>query len=399
MQTTAGQISYVTVATRDFLPAVCVLATSLRRHDPDAGLSCYLVGDGLSAQESAALPFHVRRTDTLPIADARRFFFEHTTKELCCALKPHIMADALRRGETAAVVYLDADINVYAPIAAVFAAYLAVGGSVALTPHLLTTKLPSHVLIIMRAGIYNGGVIAVRNDGDGMAFLEWWQQCVATSCVRDPCGGVSADQRWLDLAVALFPFVRVIRDPGLNVGYWNLHERLLSAPGGEVMVNGKHVLRIYHFSNVTRTGLTEFAAGTIGPGDREVAATLAREYHAAIVAFSAVCPGAAGDPWSHFTDGTPIRAEHREVVRRRRVAVNDPFQERHQVEGATPGDAVEVFGLRATFWVESGPGLLADARAGNRRLRRHPGGMAAALCRMGARAARVIGTLLRADKT
>lgn len=34
------------------------------------------------------------------------------------------------------------------------------------------------------------------------------------------------EQRWLDLVPAYFDDVSVIRDPGANIGHWNLPERL-----------------------------------------------------------------------------------------------------------------------------------------------------------------------------
>jgi glycosyltransferase involved in cell wall biosynthesis len=54
------------------------------------------------------------------------------------------------------------------------------------------------------------------------------------------------DQRWLDYLPALFPHT-VVRDPGCNVAYWNLHERPLSRSDEGVRAGGAP-LRFFHFS-------------------------------------------------------------------------------------------------------------------------------------------------------
>lgn len=234
--------------------------------------------------------------------------------------------------------------------------------SVVLCPHLLERGLPPHVLTIMRAGIYNGGIVTVRNDDEGAEFLAWWGRCIAACCTRDPWGGVSADQRWLDLAVSVFPGVGILRDPGINVGWWNCHERRLALTGDRIMVNDAHLLRLYHFSNVTRDGLSKFAAGTGGAAADAVTGGLARQYHDAIVAAAAFCPGPREPAWTRFDDGTPILPEHREAVRCGAVSVMDPFGAAASVRLATPADISAAFAHRATFWVEHGPELLADAR-------------------------------------
>ena len=60
--------------------------------------------------------------------------------------------------------------------------------------------------------------------------------------------GYFVDQRWFDLVPSIFDRTSVLRDPGANVAYWNLHERTLSrSPDGSWLVNGTP-LRFFHFS-------------------------------------------------------------------------------------------------------------------------------------------------------
>ena len=43
--------------------------------------------------------------------------------------------------------------------------------------------------------------------------------------------------------------MKILRDPGLNVAFWNLHERVISSHDGVWLVNEKAPLRFFHFSS------------------------------------------------------------------------------------------------------------------------------------------------------
>ena len=57
------------------------------------------------------------------------------------------------------------------------------------------------------------------------------------------------DQLWVNLAPVFFDRVKVSRDPGLNVAYWNLHERNVSRKNDAFFINDKFPLAFYHFSS------------------------------------------------------------------------------------------------------------------------------------------------------
>jgi glycosyltransferase involved in cell wall biosynthesis len=54
------------------------------------------------------------------------------------------------------------------------------------------------------------------------------------------------DQRWIDLVPSLFEH-HILKDPGYNVAYWNLHERDVAWTGDGFVVNGRP-LTFFHFS-------------------------------------------------------------------------------------------------------------------------------------------------------
>jgi hypothetical protein len=55
------------------------------------------------------------------------------------------------------------------------------------------------------------------------------------------------DQRWLDFAPSFVTDLHLIRDPGINLAYWNLPDINSSIDGGHFLVNGVPC-RLFHFS-------------------------------------------------------------------------------------------------------------------------------------------------------
>lgn len=165
--------------------------------------------------------------------------------ELATALKPHLLARLLDRGADA-VVFLDPDTDVYAPLCDVGRA--AAEHGVALSPHVLSPVpadgcSPSQ-LEIERTGVFNSGLLAVGRGA--RPFLDWWAVHLARNCLVDEPRGLFVDQRILDWVPACFPHV-ILRDPSLNVAFWNLHERPLTMSGAGYEVNSGP-LRHFHFS-------------------------------------------------------------------------------------------------------------------------------------------------------
>jgi hypothetical protein len=79
--------------------------------------------------------------------------------------------------------------------------------------------------------------------------LAWWADRLSDQCKDDVRNGLFVDQLWMNYAPLFFSGVGVSDDPGLNMAYWNLHERRLERHDGKWMVNGHWLLVFYHFSS------------------------------------------------------------------------------------------------------------------------------------------------------
>src|SRR6185503_15926859 len=80
----------------------------------------------------------------------------------------------------------------------------------------------------------------------------WWGGHLRTLGLVDVGAGLFTDQKWMDFAPAFAAATFVLRDPGYNVAYWNLHERTLHLRehGWQVdCVDGtRSELAFFHFS-------------------------------------------------------------------------------------------------------------------------------------------------------
>jgi len=185
--------------------------------------------------------------------------------EFATSVKPTILKSYLNEGYSR-VTYLDPDIQIFSD----FMECLNSEKDISLTPHILEdfpmdSKLPDQQSILY-AGIYNLGFISVTSGA--MPFLKWWENKLNIFCSMDVNSGYHVDQRWVDWATS-FVDVDVIREPGLNVAYWNLHERSLSeGPNYQVNSNDSFFkpLRFFHFS------------GFIGPTSEKISRHCTRKF-------------------------------------------------------------------------------------------------------------------------
>ncbi len=173
---------------------------------------------------------------------------QYTPAELCWSLKPVMFRKILEKYESA--LYFDTDIWFTGKIADIFTDFC--DSDILLTPHYLEpfnhqTPFGVKALSLLRGGVFNAGFIGVRRGTQGISFLDWWASQVIRYGRNDPDKGMCGDQRWLDLVPALYPSCKISRHPGMNVGYWNLHERHIDLTQGQLTANG-HELIFIHFS-------------------------------------------------------------------------------------------------------------------------------------------------------
>lgn len=238
----APRIAVCTVTANNFLGRACVMARSLARFHPELVPFAAIADNSHDSPDLSGEPLRAVSLEGISIGSLHELAFGLRREQLAVAAKPAVMAHLLDKGFDA-VIYIDPDMLVTSEFGSIIETVAS--SSVTLTPHLLDEAPRERELQILLSGTYNAGFIGVSSTGRG--FLDWWLNRTLENPENDVTEGLYLDQRWLDLAPAMFEGVTVLRDRGVNVAYWNMAERPLSRRNGNLSAGGSPV-QILHFS-------------------------------------------------------------------------------------------------------------------------------------------------------
>ena len=246
-----------TITSPNYLGFARTLAASFVAQHPEQRFFVLIVADLSDAAPFAFDPsFTPVMLGEIGLRDLRAEAMKYDILELNTNVKPTFMKHLMQTYELDGLVYLDPDIFLYAPLTPVFDA-LDSGATAVLTPHMTTPvfdgRSPGEQDLLYN-GTYNLGFIAIGGTAEGRRLLDWWEhRCLALG-FSEGRTGLFVDQKWMNLAPGLFDKVIITRDAGLNMAYWNLHERSLvegvAGPGVVNPVSGRVPLRFFHFSGV-----------------------------------------------------------------------------------------------------------------------------------------------------
>lgn len=244
---------FFTSVTTCYIPKARILAKTLKQHNPDAVMHL-VISDDLPENfnlKNEDFDFVWNSYDFIKSENNKKWFFAHTVVELCTAVKGAAALHILEQTGTDKLVYLDPDIGVFSSLNAL--SDMLDTHSVLITPH-QTVPAVSYQGIIdeeicsLKHGIYNFGFFAVKNDSNGLKFLNWWNDRLMNFCYDAIPQGLFTDQKWGDFIPALFDFAKVVREPIYNVATWNLATRKVTGNEKEGwQVNGQP-LAFFHFT-------------------------------------------------------------------------------------------------------------------------------------------------------
>ena len=251
-RSTSG-LAIFTICSNNYLGMARILISSAKAFHPDATIYLCLV-DRI-APDRSIYPGEctIVPVEDLPIPNIRAFLFRYDVMEVNTAVKPFMFQHLIGLGH-ADVIYFDPDIQLFAPLDGVLA-HLHEGASFTLTPHLChpaeDEDFPDD-LGVMRAGVYNLGFLGVHACEESERILAWWARRLEYYCLSEQTAGIFVDQKFMDLLPGFTAQASILRDPALNVGYWNLVQRRLGfedggLAGGRWTIDGQPLL-FYHFS-------------------------------------------------------------------------------------------------------------------------------------------------------
>lgn len=248
MVTKTGKSTFAacTIVAHNYLPQARILAASFREHHPESDFYIVVIDHPNLVGNASDAGHTMLSIHDLDLGDEGHKYMAaiYDVTEFATSVKPFALRQLVQHHEC--VFYIDPDIKIFAPLTPLIDKTCEVGWS--LTPHALAPmgrdgRQPSEQEI-KGAGIYNLGFIGVTKNS--LAMLDWWCERLRRDCVVDVRNQLFTDQRWIDMAVSLFP-VHLERTTSYNVAYWNLDQRRVWKDGAIYMVDDD-VLRFFHFS-------------------------------------------------------------------------------------------------------------------------------------------------------
>jgi glycosyltransferase involved in cell wall biosynthesis/SAM-dependent methyltransferase len=321
-------LNICTIIAKNYVAHARVLAESFRAADPEGTCSVLVIDDFEGYLDPAQEPFEIVAIDQIGLPDLERMAASYDVVEFSTAVKPWLMRYLLEQPGVEALTYLDPDILIAGPLQEVDRQ--AREREVVLTPH-FTAPLPRDGLKpsdedILIAGTYNLGFIALGAGETASALLDWWSERLERHCVIDPESGHFVDQRWIDLVPGLWPGLSILRDPGLNVAYWNLPARRFERDDdGRYLVDGEP-LCFFHFSGFDplRPGELSRHQNRVDVSRSDALSEICAEYAAALLDHGYEEAKAWPYGWNLLPNGVrldgPARRLHRQAVEEKEIA-------------------------------------------------------------------------------
>ena len=242
------EIAAVTICATNYVGKALALRQSYLVYHPESDFYILIVDREHDRFKSLEPDVNILWVEDLGIKDFSHYAMKFDIIELNTNVKASILSLLLL--DYNMVLYLDPDIYFYGTLQPVLRELES--HSIVVTPHTLCPvmdgKVPSDI-DFLRMGAFNLGFIGVAKCEEAFIFLDWWSKRCLDFGFYEPQVGLAVDQKWIDLAPSFFPGLKILRDPGLNVAFWNLHERIISRRDGIWLVNGEFLLRFFHFSS------------------------------------------------------------------------------------------------------------------------------------------------------
>jgi hypothetical protein len=242
-----------TIVSLNYLPYARTLFNAFREFHRDSRLYVLLVDRPPEGFDFSHENFEVILVEDLGIPNFESIAFKYGILELNTNVKPTFLKRILQDGVDQ-IIYFDPDILICSALDPVYEALAE--SSIVLTPHCTSPNEngPYAEMLLLVDGVFNLGFIALSKSAETARFLDWWEHRCLTNGYNERWSGLFVDQKWANLVPCYFESVHVLKHPGCNVAYWNLHERTLEKTRAAWIVNGAVPLVFFHFSGISVDG-------------------------------------------------------------------------------------------------------------------------------------------------
>lgn len=313
-----------TIASGADLPKAVLMAQSVKHHMRDALVVVCLV------EEASPQIDVIPNVDVLILAkhlgnpEFYKHLFRFTHMQCASALKGQLFRYLIETFPNERhFIYVDTNMYITGPFSELSAMLQA--SHIILCPHLLEPAGfdAGSEIGALRDGTFHGGLVAVKRSNEGERFVNWWDDMIASN-YEDPLNSVFLDQKWLNFVPACFD-AAILRHPGYNVGFWNIHERRMvrTAQGCEV---GGLPLRCVNLFNLM--GLLDQNLNAFVPDRSSPIYELRHKYATGLSAMRGIIQAEMSWSYDFYRSGERIsdaaRAKYKAVPKAKRRYLN-PF--------------------------------------------------------------------------
>jgi hypothetical protein len=319
-----------TIVSKNYIAFARTLYQSFMALHPDGKCYILIIDDIEGYIDPVKEDFEIVKIDDLGIKNIRGFCFKYSIVELSTAFKPYLLKYLLDSKSIDRIFYIDPDILVMNPLDSLYGTLD--NYDMILTPHIDKDYPDDGFLpndsVIMKHGILNLGFIGLRKCTNVNIFLLWWQRKLYDKCLMDHKKGYFVDQKYIDLALTLFENYKIIKEPGYNVAFWNLHSRLISFDKEQWYCNDE-LLYFFHFSSykpenpkIISPYQTRFKFE-----DNPILFSLYSQYHKLLLTNDYFNTYKWPYSYNYFSNGQRINNLIRRLYRRITIKINfvDPF--------------------------------------------------------------------------
>lgn len=253
----------------------------MKKFNPDYPFIIGLVDEIKNIPSEIQSPFPIVSVSEIEVLAFEEMSKKYTWDELSANSKPFFAKHFIQKYDK--IIYIDATSVLYKSLD--FYSEILDNQNIILIPQLIHAGIHHDEKQILNSGIYHAGVIGLQQSDETLKFLNWWSNNTQNKGFKDLCKGLNADQLWLEHVPALYDNVFIIKEEGLNIGYWNLPERnleKLKAENNLVSFNYKGI----KFSSEYHSELSKYSYKTLknikptfgipNPIDKKLSKTIAK---------------------------------------------------------------------------------------------------------------------------
>jgi len=246
------KIGLFTIASKNYLSYVRLLMNSVQSKLPEYKRYLCLADEIDGYFNPSDENFEVVLSNQLGIDSFDDMTYRYDIMELNTAVKPFMIEWLFKNTDLDIVIYLDPDIQVYSNFTILENEFES-GATVLLTPHLTDPVEDDFIpndYHMLQAGVFNLGFIGLRRSDEVFRFVQWWGRKLKLYCASDVKNNLFTDQKWCDLAPCFIDNLKIIKNPGYNIAYWNMHQRkIFQEKNGNWIVSEKPLV-FFHFSGI-----------------------------------------------------------------------------------------------------------------------------------------------------